>query len=101
MDGGERETTARSLAQMCVAEMLAQCRYICQWFRYFGGLADKIDQSVAAELSLHIRKGVYTMAQMQLSHAEHRLLLEACWAVSRTTPPPALTSCSRRAISIS
>lgn len=36
-----------------------------------------LDQAVAGELSLHIRKGVYTMAQMQLSHAEHRLLLEA------------------------
>lgn len=36
-----------------------------------------LDQAVAAELSLHIRKGVYTMAQMQLSHAEHRVLLEA------------------------
>lgn len=30
-----------------------------------------LDKAVAAELSLHIRKGVYTMAQMQLSHAEH------------------------------
>ena len=29
-----------------MAEMLAQCRYICQWFRYFGGLADKIEGSV-------------------------------------------------------
>ena len=36
-----------------------------------------LDKSIAAELSLHIRKGVYTMAQMQLSHAEHRLLLDA------------------------
>lgn len=36
-----------------------------------------LDQAVAGELSLHIRKGVYTMAQMQLSHAEHRLLLDA------------------------
>lgn len=36
-----------------------------------------VDKSVAAELSLHIRKGVYTMAQMQLSLAEHKLMLEA------------------------
>jgi DNA-binding GntR family transcriptional regulator len=36
-----------------------------------------LDKAVAAELSLHIRKGVYTMAQMQMSHAEHRQLLAA------------------------
>ena len=36
-----------------------------------------LDKAVAAELSLHIRKGVYTMAQMQLSHAEHRGVVEA------------------------
>ena len=37
----------------------------------------ELDKSVAAELSLHIRKGVYTMAQMQLSHAEHAELIDA------------------------
>jgi DNA-binding GntR family transcriptional regulator len=36
-----------------------------------------LDKTVAAELSLHIRKGVYTMAQMQLSHAEHRGIVAA------------------------
>lgn len=36
-----------------------------------------LDKAVAGELSLHIRKGVYTMAQMQLSHAEHRGIVEA------------------------
>jgi len=36
-----------------------------------------LDEGVAAELSLHIRKGVYTMAQMQLSHAEHRAIVDA------------------------
>lgn len=36
-----------------------------------------LDKAVAAELSLHIRKGVYTMAQMQLSHAEHREVVAA------------------------
>jgi DNA-binding GntR family transcriptional regulator len=36
-----------------------------------------VDKSIAAELSLHIRKGVYTMAQMQLSLAEHKVMLEA------------------------
>jgi DNA-binding GntR family transcriptional regulator len=35
-----------------------------------------LDKAVAAELSLHIRKGVYTMAQMQLSHVEHAQLLQ-------------------------
>lgn len=35
-----------------------------------------LDKAVAAELSLHIRKGVYTMAQMQLSHVEHTQLLD-------------------------
>lgn len=37
----------------------------------------RMDETVAGELSLHIRKGVYTMAQMQLSHAEHQLIMEA------------------------
>lgn len=36
-----------------------------------------MDKAVAAELSLHIRKGVYTTAQMQLSHAEHRDIVRA------------------------
>jgi DNA-binding GntR family transcriptional regulator len=36
-----------------------------------------LHKSVAAELSLHIRKGVYTMAQMHLSHVEHCDLFEA------------------------
>jgi DNA-binding GntR family transcriptional regulator len=36
-----------------------------------------LDKAVAAELSLHIGKGVYTMAQMQLSHAEHCDLVDA------------------------
>jgi DNA-binding GntR family transcriptional regulator len=36
-----------------------------------------MDKAVAAELSLHIRKGVYTTAQMQMSHAEHRGIVEA------------------------
>lgn len=36
-----------------------------------------LDKAVAAELSLHIRKGVYTMAQMQMSHVEHKQLVEA------------------------
>ena len=36
-----------------------------------------LHKAVGAELSLHIRKGVYTMAQMQLSHAEHCSLFEA------------------------
>jgi DNA-binding GntR family transcriptional regulator len=36
-----------------------------------------LDKAVAAELGLHIRKGVYTMAQMQLSHVEHTQLLDA------------------------
>lgn len=29
-----------------IAEMGAQCRYIAEWYRYFGGLADKIEGSV-------------------------------------------------------
>src|SRR3546814_18445733 len=44
---------ARRLAEIEVrdngklmAEMLAQCSYIPQWFYYFGGLADKIEGSV-------------------------------------------------------
>jgi DNA-binding GntR family transcriptional regulator len=36
-----------------------------------------LDKLVAAELSLHIRKGVYTIAQMHMSHAEHKQMLEA------------------------
>jgi (Z)-2-((N-methylformamido)methylene)-5-hydroxybutyrolactone dehydrogenase len=28
------------------AEMLGQCRYIAQWYRYYGGLADKIEGAV-------------------------------------------------------
>lgn len=35
-----------------------------------------MDKGVAAELSLHLRKGVYTMAQMQLSLAEHKQMLD-------------------------
>jgi len=35
-----------------------------------------LNKAIAAELSLHIRKGVYTMAQMQLSHVEHTQLLQ-------------------------
>jgi DNA-binding GntR family transcriptional regulator len=35
-----------------------------------------VDKAVAAELSLHIRKGVYTMAQMQQSLAEHKQMLD-------------------------
>lgn len=29
-----------------IAEMCAQCRYIAEWYRYFGGLADKIEGAV-------------------------------------------------------
>lgn len=29
-----------------IAEMGAQCRYIAEWYRYFGGLADKIEGAV-------------------------------------------------------
>jgi DNA-binding GntR family transcriptional regulator len=36
-----------------------------------------INSMIEAELSLYIRKGVYTMAQMQLSHAEHSRLVKA------------------------
>jgi len=36
-----------------------------------------VNKTVEAELSLYLRKGVYTMAQMQLSHAEHSRLVEA------------------------
>ncbi|MES2784167.1 MAG: GntR family transcriptional regulator [Pseudomonadota bacterium] len=36
-----------------------------------------LDKAVAAELSLYIRKGVYTTAQMHLSHGEHGVLLDA------------------------
>lgn len=37
----------------------------------------ELNNTVDAELSLYLRKGVYTMAQMQLSHAEHCALVEA------------------------
>jgi len=36
-----------------------------------------VNNTIEAELSLYIRKGVYTMAQMQLSHAEHSRLVKA------------------------
>lgn len=36
-----------------------------------------VNRTVEAELSLYLRKGVYTMAQMQLSHTEHSRLVEA------------------------
>jgi DNA-binding GntR family transcriptional regulator len=36
-----------------------------------------VNKTVEAELSLYLRKGVYTMAQMQLSHTEHSQLVEA------------------------
>ncbi len=36
-----------------------------------------VNKTVEAELSLYLRKGVYTMAQMQLSHTEHSRLVEA------------------------
>src|SRR5690606_20532847 len=29
-----------------IAEMLGQCRYVPQWYYYYGGLADKIEGSV-------------------------------------------------------
>lgn len=37
----------------------------------------ELDHAVETELSLYLRKGVYTMAQMQLSHAEHKAMVEA------------------------
>lgn len=37
----------------------------------------ELNETIETELSLYIRKGVYTMAQMQLSHAEHTRLVEA------------------------
>ncbi len=37
----------------------------------------ELNNTIEAELSLYLRKGVYTMAQMQLSHAEHSALVEA------------------------
>lgn len=36
-----------------------------------------LNNTIEAELSLYLRKGVYTMAQMQQSHAEHCKLVEA------------------------
>lgn len=36
-----------------------------------------VNKTIEAELSLYLRKGVYTMAQMQLSHTEHSRLVEA------------------------
>jgi DNA-binding GntR family transcriptional regulator len=37
----------------------------------------ELNNTIEAELSLYLRKGVYTMAQMQLSHAEHSALVMA------------------------
>src|SRR5262249_37062323 len=39
------ETEVRDNGKL-MTEMLAQTRYIGQWFRYFGGLADKIEGGV-------------------------------------------------------
>ena len=36
-----------------------------------------LNSTIETELSLYLRKGVYTMAQMQLSHAEHSQLVDA------------------------
>jgi DNA-binding GntR family transcriptional regulator len=36
-----------------------------------------LNNTIEAELSLYLRKGVYTMAQMQQSHTEHCRLVEA------------------------
>jgi DNA-binding GntR family transcriptional regulator len=36
-----------------------------------------LNNTIEAELSLYLRKGVYTMAQMQLSHSEHSRLVDA------------------------
>ena len=36
-----------------------------------------LNNTIEAELSLYLRKGVYTLAQMQQSHAEHGRLVEA------------------------
>jgi DNA-binding GntR family transcriptional regulator len=36
-----------------------------------------LNNTIEAELSLYLRKGVYTMAQMQQSHAEHCRIVEA------------------------
>jgi DNA-binding GntR family transcriptional regulator len=36
-----------------------------------------LNKAIEAELSLYLRKGVYTMAQMQLSNAEHLRLVDA------------------------
>jgi DNA-binding GntR family transcriptional regulator len=36
-----------------------------------------LNNTIEAELSLYLRKGVYTMAQMQQSHSEHGRLVEA------------------------
>lgn len=37
----------------------------------------EVNNTIETELSLYLRKGVYTMAQMQTSHAEHSRLVEA------------------------
>lgn len=37
----------------------------------------ELNDAIEAELSLYLRKGVYTMAQMQLSHSEHKRLVDA------------------------
>lgn len=37
----------------------------------------ELNDTIEAELSLYLRKGVYTMAQMQLSHSEHKQLVDA------------------------
>ena len=37
----------------------------------------ELNNTIEAELSLYLRKGVYTMAQMQQSHTEHSRLVEA------------------------
>lgn len=37
----------------------------------------ELNDSIESELSLYLRKGVYTIAQMGVSHQEHKLLLEA------------------------
>ena len=36
-----------------------------------------LNNTIEAELSLYLRKGVYTLAQMQQSHTEHSRLVEA------------------------
>jgi len=37
----------------------------------------ELNNTIEAELSLYLRKGVYTMAQMRVSHTEHTMLVEA------------------------